>query len=113
MNYSRQTVLNDVLNDSFKWPMSDETYQSYRFFFMVYVVVWDIITATYSIVYTIGRYHLVFLTNWAYHLIAVYGVVAAFSSRHFARTTASGSRSSLDVDNSKEGNRHLGSFSSF
>lgn len=72
---------------------------------MVYIVIWDTLT-TVEGVQSLGASCLIFLTNWSFHLLAIYGLVAALSSVYYYCKTYHGEDDSMaerDPKDAEEG----------
>lgn len=87
---------------SSKWPIPGWSYQIYRVLFMVYIVVWMTMNTTWQ-VDSIGALYLIYLTNWSFIVLTVYGIVAALSSVFFFCGGKKGQKTTADVCNVEEG----------
>ncbi|XP_071491361.1 protein rolling stone-like [Diadema antillarum] len=62
-----------------QWPIPTYAYIVYRSLFMMYLVVWDTLNVC-SGTATLGARQLLYLTNWSFHVLTLYGIVGALSS---------------------------------
>eukprot|EP00057_Strongylocentrotus_purpuratus_P000938 XP_001187320.2 PREDICTED: protein rolling stone [Strongylocentrotus purpuratus] len=85
-----------------QWPIPGWSYQIYRVLFMVYLVVWMTMNTTWQ-VESIGALYLIYLTNWSFIILTVYGIVAALSSVFFFCGSKKRQKTTADVCKVEEG----------
>ncbi|XP_072164282.1 protein rolling stone-like [Diadema setosum] len=62
-----------------QWPIPTYVYIVYRSLFMIYLVIWDTLNVCLGIA-SLGARQLLYLTNWSFHVLTLYGIVGALSS---------------------------------